>query len=85
MMRRVNVYDHAYRGEGDFKKQLRGEAVFHEWGLSAKATVSERNGLMTAANTVAIIEWPDGSVELVAPTSIKFIDPERVTARSQPE
>lgn len=50
------------------KKSFRGRALFH--GFSIEAV--EYDGSF-AENAVAIIEWPDGTVEMVSPNHIRFI------------
>ena len=67
-MRRVEVTD--WR---DSKKK--SEGFFHQFGLAVDESCDGN-----ASYSVAIIERPDGSVQLVGPDYIRFLDPPEVTA-----
>lgn len=46
-------------------------AQFHQWGHDALEGRSDEHNIMWS---VAIIEFPDGKVEMVSPDSIMFTD-----------
>jgi len=60
-MRRVTVID-AYN-------KLKGEAIFHEFGVNYEEFETGAGNF-----TTAVIEWPDGAVENVPVHSIRFLD-----------
>jgi hypothetical protein len=62
------VYSREYR---DHVIQERGEALFHGFGLNSMEGE-------VASVSVVIVEWPDGSLELI-PVSplIRFIEPHK--------
>jgi hypothetical protein len=52
------------------KRTPRGEAVFHQFGVSFEEFESGPGNYSTA-----IVEWPDGRVEAVPVNCIQFIEP----------
>lgn len=72
-MRVVRVINKIYKGRNMSNTVCeitdRGLAHFHGWGSEAYEAES---GFGT--QTVAILEWQDGSVELVVPNLITFVD-----------
>lgn len=48
---------------------MNNNGFFHQWGYE-----SEEAGESVATNSVAIIENPDGTVETVSPSSMKFVE-----------
>ncbi len=60
----------AKEGTNCWEKDFPNAGLFHQWG-SAYEESSEGFGNYT----VAIIELPDGTIEQVIPSNVKFIDP----------
>lgn len=52
-----------------FEPTDRGNAIFHQWGVDYKEFE-----VGIGSYTVAIVEWPDGTVEEILPRFIRFID-----------
>lgn len=73
-MRRVSVIQKKYLGIDPITRKALYEypariAFFHAWGLSS---VEDSDGNMT--DSYAIVEFDDGTVEMVEPHMIKFLD-----------
>jgi hypothetical protein len=52
----------------------RGQAQFHAWGCEYEEFETGPGNY-----TVAIIEWPNGKIETVAPCCIQFVSPLQAT------
>jgi hypothetical protein len=72
-MKRVIVFEFSYTRDekGALVKGIKakGQALFHQWGLDVIEYPETAESF-----TVAIVEWPDGQIETVAPAMIKFIN-----------
>lgn len=55
---------------GCYEPEFNNDGLFHCWG-----TTSQDSGEQMVMDTLAIIELPDGNIEEVAPSMVKFIDP----------
>ena len=66
-MRYVMVSKRVYISPGKREVQEVGRALFHQWGCEFEEF---ENGVGNC--TVAIVEFPDGSVQSVLPHDIKF-------------
>lgn len=66
-MRRVEVTD--------WKTGEKSEGLFHQFGLDV---MESSDG--SASYSIAIVELPDGSVQPIVPTYIRFLDPPEVAA-----
>ena len=60
----------------NWKTGEKREALFHQFGLELEGSVGERS----SSYSVAIVEYPDGSVDTVAPQDIRFLDSPEVLA-----
>ena len=69
-MRRVSVISKLYKGAGQYEVTHRGEAFFHQFGVEFEECETGFGNV-----TTAVIEWPDGKVEMVHPSLITFTEP----------
>lgn len=53
------------------KTNVKGEAKFHQFGVDF---IEFSEG--PANYSVAIVEWPDGGIDTVAPSQLQFLDKE---------
>lgn len=67
-MRRVMVFQNLHR-DGKWQMLEKGEAVFHGFGLDYEEFSDGACGYSTA-----IVEWPDGTVDMVRADRVKFLD-----------
>ena len=67
-MRKVMVVDNLHR-DGKWQLVDRGEAVFHSFGLDYEEFSDSACGY-----SAAIVEWPDGKVEMVRADRVRFLD-----------
>jgi len=56
-------------GTGCFESEFCHDGIFHEWGIESEEF---ENGV--GNDTYAIVELPDGTIEKVTPSAIKFVD-----------
>lgn len=63
-----DAFSKMIKGTGCLESDYTHEGIFHRWGLD----FAETNG-GTGSYSVAIIEMPDGTIELILPQYIKFI------------
>lgn len=68
-MRQVMVVDYLHR-DGKWQIIDKGVALFHAFGLDYEEFESGHAGFSTA-----IVEWPDGKVEMVRADRIRFLTP----------
>lgn len=59
----------SFSKSGYFEDDFNSEGTFHAWGFEI-----QDNGDQMVSDSVAIVELPDGTVQLIAPTKIKFIN-----------
>lgn len=67
MARIVMVIDNLHR-DGKWQLVDRGEAVFHSFGLDYEEFSDGACGY-----SAAIVEWPDGKVEMVRADRVRFL------------
>ena len=70
MTRPVFVYELVRYGVGAGERTIKGEAVFHAFGLDF-----EESDAGPGNWSGAIVEWPDGTLEIVPLHLIQFITP----------
>lgn len=66
----VEVYQYQFV-DGEMKKVLIKVGYFHGWGLELN-----ESDTISVSFTIALIEFPDGTVELIHPSLIRFQSPE---------
>ena len=59
----------SYVKAGYFETDFLNDGIFHSWGFE-----SQDNGEQVIMDSIAIIELPDGSVEMIRPDRIKFVN-----------
>ena len=58
------------QGTGCWEKEFTGQGIFHQW-----ASAYEEFETGAGNYTVALVELPDGTINEVLPSNIKFLDP----------
>ena len=59
----------AVSGTGCWQKDFENAGLFHQWAASYEEFESGAGNF-----TVAIVEMPDGTIQEVLPTNLKFVD-----------
>lgn len=65
----VNGISKLVEGTNCWEKDFTNAGLFHQWGCSYEEFESGAGNF-----TVAIIELPDGTIEQVLPSNLKFVD-----------
>ncbi len=63
------VFKRTQEGTNCWEKEFQNHGVFHQW-----ANAYEESDTGFGNYTVALIELPDGTIESVLPSNIKFVD-----------
>lgn len=67
---KIEGYSRLKKGTRQWEDDYVHDGLFHQWGLNA-----EEYEVGAASYSIGIIELPDGTMEEVLPTNIKFVDP----------